>query len=80
MTLNRWKEGARTLGASVFVMTADERKILCLILALALLGLGAKVWHKQRKTPAVGAQPEQASGFPARGLGGTGEVRKLDVR
>ena len=63
MTLNRWKDGLRELGSSVFALTADERKILGLILALAILGLGAKVWHRHRLTerehPAIQEVPNE---------------------
>jgi len=63
MTLNRWKEGLRELGSSVFALTADERKILCLILALAILGVGAKVWHRHHLTgrdhPAIQEVPNE---------------------
>jgi hypothetical protein len=46
---SRWKEGIRALHQSLFTLTADERKMLCLILALVLLGLGAKAWHGHRQ-------------------------------
>lgn len=46
--MDRWKEGLRAVGRSVFVLTPDERKIVCLILALALIGLCAKAWHRHR--------------------------------
>lgn len=46
--MNRWAAGLRDIGRSVFVLTTDERKALCLVLALALLGLGVKAWHVHR--------------------------------
>jgi len=46
--VNRWAAGLRDIGRSVFVLTTDERKALCLVLALALLGLGVKAWHVHR--------------------------------
>ncbi len=46
--IDRWKEGLRAVGRSVFVLTPDERKIICLILMLAFIGLCAKVWHQHR--------------------------------
>lgn len=55
----RWKEGIRALYASAFALTAEERRMVCLILALALLGLGAKAWHQHRRageTRDIGAQ------------------------
>lgn len=44
----RWKDGVRALAVSWGALTLDERKVLCLILALACLGLGAKAWHQHR--------------------------------
>ena len=46
MNGGRWKEGARALGASWFALTLSERKALCVILALAVLGLTVKAWHR----------------------------------
>jgi hypothetical protein len=57
----RWREGLRTLFTSTFGLTMDERKIVLLILALALLGLGAKAWHRHRlaeEAPITRDQPE----------------------
>jgi hypothetical protein len=45
---NRWKEGLRALTISWGALTLDERKVLCLILALACLGLAARAWHRQQ--------------------------------
>ena len=58
----RWKEGFHALYASVFVLTADERKMLCLILALALLGLGAKAWHRHHMAEREHLAIEEVSG------------------
>jgi hypothetical protein len=44
--MERWKDGIRSLTASTFGLTAGERRIILLILGLALLGLGAKAWHR----------------------------------
>ncbi len=44
--MEQWKDGIRSLTASTFGLTAGERRIILLILALALLGLGAKAWHR----------------------------------
>jgi len=61
--IERWKEGWRAVGRSAFVLTADERKIVCLILALALIGLAAKAWHRHKlaetppETPAARPSP-----------------------
>lgn len=44
----RWREGLRKLGASLGSFTDDERRMLSLVLALALLGLAIKVWHQPR--------------------------------
>jgi hypothetical protein len=60
MTPARWKEGWRTLTASVFSLTADERKIVLLILVLALLGLGAKIWHRHHLAKTEQVEREQA--------------------
>jgi hypothetical protein len=46
--------------ASTFGLTSDERKIVMLILVLALLGLGAKAWHHHRLSAAGQDAPEQA--------------------
>ena len=46
MSLARWKEGVRELGSSWFVLTLNERKAIAVILALAVLGLAAKAWHR----------------------------------
>ena len=58
---NRWKEGLRALAASWCALTLDERKVLCLILALACLGLAARAWHRQQpgaqNAPPAAAQP-----------------------
>lgn len=43
--MSRWLTGLGELGRSLFVLTAAERKALCLVLALALLGLGVRAWH-----------------------------------
>ena len=59
MMFSRLKEGLRELGSSVFALTADERKILYLILSLAVLGLGAKVWHHHRLAETAKNAPEQ---------------------
>ena len=34
------------MGASWFALTLDERKAIAVILALAVLGLAAKAWHR----------------------------------
>ena len=43
--MNRLTTGLMELGRSVFALTPSERKALCLVLALALLGLAVKAWH-----------------------------------
>ena len=43
--MNRWLTGLHELSRSVFALTHAERKALCLVLALALLGLSVKAWH-----------------------------------
>ena len=52
MSLGRWKEGVRELGASWFALTLNERKAIGVILALAVLGLAAKAWHKHHAATA----------------------------
>lgn len=57
--MNRAVAGLRELGRSMFALTAGERKALCLVLALALLGLGVKAWHSRPspRPPATQAAP-----------------------
>jgi len=43
--MSRWLSGLGELGRSIFALTPSERKALCLVLALALLGLSVKAWH-----------------------------------
>jgi len=43
--MSRWLTGLGELGRSLFALTHGERKALCLVLALVLLGLGVKAWH-----------------------------------
>jgi hypothetical protein len=50
---------ARAVTASLALLTRDERRMLAVILALALLGLGVKVWHRQRQ--AAAPRPAAAS-------------------
>lgn len=57
--MNRIHTGLKELGRSLFLLTADERKALCLVLALALLGLGVKAWHARKPEPG-GQRPERA--------------------
>ena len=57
--MNRWAAGIRELGRSLFVLTTGERQALCLVLALALLGLGVKVWHD------LNGAPDAASSVPS---------------
>ena len=55
----RWREGLRELMSSTFGLTRDERLMVALILALALLGLAVKAWHQHRLTER-GAPPVEA--------------------
>lgn len=51
--MSRWLTKLQELTRSTFVLTVGERKALCLVLALALLGLGVKGWHAhQERSPA----------------------------
>jgi hypothetical protein len=50
--VSRWLTGLGELGRSLFALTQGERKALCLVLVLALLGLGVKTWH-------AGSPPQQ---------------------
>jgi hypothetical protein len=43
--------------APFFALTREERQILCLILALALLGLAAWTWHTEH----AGTAPRRAA-------------------
>jgi hypothetical protein len=45
--MKRAATGLLELGRSMFALTPGERKALCLVLALALLGLGVKAWHSR---------------------------------
>ena len=49
--MNRWRKGLGALTRSVFLLTPGERQALCLVLALALLGLGVKAWHATHPLP-----------------------------
>ena len=48
---------ARDLLAPGFALTRDERRILCLVLALALLGLAARAWHATHRPPPPDPEP-----------------------
>ena len=54
--MNRWVTGLRELTRSTFALTSGEQRALCLVLALAFLGLGVKIWHAHPRTtsPAAG--------------------------
>lgn len=43
--MNRWRAGLAELGRSLFLLAPGERQALCVILALAMLGLGVKTWR-----------------------------------
>ena len=47
--MNRWLTGLGELGRSMFALTPSERKALCLVLVLALLGLSVKAWQAYQK-------------------------------
>ena len=49
--MNRWRKGLGELTRSLFLLTRGERQALCLVLALALLGLGVKAWHASQHLP-----------------------------
>ncbi|MEI6149004.1 MAG: hypothetical protein WCS01_07905 [bacterium] len=57
--MERWKEGFRALFTSTFGLTGNERKAVLLILTLALLGLSAKAWHRNRLTKTDPVPQEQ---------------------
>ncbi len=59
--MERWKDGVRALTASTFGLTAGERKIILLILTLALLGLGAKAWHRAHPPADEPVEEEKAA-------------------
>ena len=50
--MNRWGNGLRELVRSTVLLTTGEQKALCLVLALALLGLGVKAWHVHQENQA----------------------------
>ena len=60
MSMERWREGLGELGSSWFALTLNERKVIGVILALALLGLAAKAWHRHHVTTAPPV-PERAT-------------------
>jgi len=47
--MNRWFAKLQELTQSTFALTAGERKAVCLVLALALLGLSVKCWHAHQE-------------------------------
>ena len=55
--MSRWLTKLQELGKSTFALTDGERKAICLVLALALLGLSVKYWHTyQERQPAPTGQ------------------------
>lgn len=63
--MNRWLEGLTSLGRSLFQLTRAERRLLCLIVALAMLGLGVRWWHRHAAAGTDTAVPVAAPA-PAR--------------
>ncbi len=49
--MKRMRKGFSELTQSLFMLTQGERQALCLVLALALLGLGVKAWHASHHLP-----------------------------
>lgn len=50
--MNRWSAKLKELTHSTFGLTEGERKAVCLVLAIAILGLGVKCWHAYQKRQA----------------------------
>jgi hypothetical protein len=44
--MNRWKAGLQAIGRSLFGLTDAERRLLGVVIALALLGLAVKWWTR----------------------------------
>ena len=55
--------------SALAAFTPTERRMLAMILALALLGLATLVWHRHH-TAGLAKSPPQASEAPARGAHG----------
>ena len=51
--MNRWLTKLKELTHSTFGLTEGERKAVCLVLAIAILGLGVKCWHTHQKRQAL---------------------------
>ena len=49
--MKRMRKGFSELTRSIFMLTHGEKQALCLVLALALLGLGVKAWHASHHLP-----------------------------
>ena len=49
--MSRLRKGFSELTRSIFMLTQGEKQALCLVLALALLGLGVKAWHASHHLP-----------------------------
>ncbi len=47
--MSRWLAKLKELTHSTFSLTSGERKAICLVLALALLGLSVKCWHAHQE-------------------------------
>lgn len=47
-----------------FALTPEEQRFLAAVLALALLGLGARYWHLKHERPDPYAPPEAAQENP----------------
>lgn len=60
--MGRWKAGIAALGRSLFGLTEAERRLLGLILTLALLGLGIKWWTRSTPDAAAGNGTPSHSG------------------
>ena len=59
-TRPRWLATAKALTTSLGFLTRDERRMLCLVLALALLGLGVRYWHRSYRA----AHPQEPPALP----------------
>ena len=49
-----------------FALTREERQALCLVLALALLGLAAWVWHRDHRPSKRAPTPKEQPAAPMR--------------
>jgi hypothetical protein len=60
--LREW--AGRWLGP-VFALTRDEQRVLCIVVALALLGIAVRYWHRHVRSPVQPPSGLDAAGAEA---------------